>query len=414
MEVRVAHQIPASLCMKCRAAKMLCGLSYCPVMVSSLFKKRIEAYGSKDIQGSSPPSVFVGRFGYPKIKIYPGTPPVHGNTASYEDPKAWMGLDLEEFLSMRLSILRGGMEFRVKEASNPAHYFRDLQIMSLAEKPVDLEIKTEKGFVARDVLLSEHTPPMGPSAPMEAFTMGNAKIENRVERVYGDTDLLSMEAMVGLYSSGLEVSRISRMLSMGTMGIGKNRKAVPTRWSITAVDKNLSDTLLDEVKADPWIDRIEVYVRKVNGNLFAALLMPSNWAYEWGEAWFPGTTWNLFSEFAAVMIDYEPYEGRKDYPDIGGCYFSTRLALLESLRKRGRQARAMVWREIYPGFDLPVGVWWVRENVRELFQATPVRFDDYDKALEYMQGFFKVPRQRWLKKSYVHRMNINPTLDRYV
>ncbi|MHB8397013.1 MAG: Nre family DNA repair protein [Thermoplasmataceae archaeon] len=413
MEIRTAHQIPPSLCLKCRGAKMLCGLSYCPVMVTSLFKTRVKSYDSKSIEGSSPPSVFVGRFGYPKIKIYPGTPPLHGDTGRYEDPKAWMGIDLEEFLSMRLSILRGGMEFRVREASSPTKYLHDLQIMSLSEKPVELEMKTEKSIDRRDVYLSEHTPPMGPSAPMSGFTIGNARIEKRVEYVYEDTDLLSMDAIVDLYSRGIDVSRLSRMLSMGTLGIGKNRKAVPTRWSITAVDKNLSDRLLTEVKRNPWINSYEVYIRNVNGNLFAALLSPGNWAYEWGEAWFPGTTWNLFADRAAVMIDSEPYEGRKDYPDIGGCYYSTRIALLESLRKNRRQAKAMVWREIYPGFDLPVGVWFVRENVREMFASSPMLFDDYGKALEYMQSFFKVPAERWRQKSFVHRLNVNPTLDSF-
>ncbi|MCL4332335.1 MAG: Nre family DNA repair protein [Candidatus Thermoplasmatota archaeon] len=382
-------------------------------MVTSLFKRKVTAYDSKSLDGSSPPSVFVGRFGYPKVKIYPGTPPVFGETGSYEDPKTWLGVDLEEFLSMRLSILRGGTEINVRNASEPSGFLHDFQVMSLAEKPVDVEIKLDRNLSGKDILLSEHSPPMGPSGQMIGFSMGNVKVEKRVEYIYGDTDLLSIEGMMDLYERGIDVSRISRMLSTGTLGIGKNRRAVPTRWSITAVDKNVSDNILKEVKRNPWVNNYEVYVRKVNGNLFAALLSPGNWAYEWGEAWFPGTTWNLFADYANVMIDSEPYEGRKTYPDIGGCYYSTKLALLESLSSKGRQARAMVWREIYPGFDLPVGVWYVRENIRELFKSKPMLFDDYDKALCYMQTFFQVPGERWRGRSFVHKLNVMPTLDRY-
>ena len=49
--------------------------------------------------------------------------------------------------------------------------------------------------------------------------------------------------------------------------------------------------------------------------------------------------------------------GRRDYPAIGGCYYASRLAVLEALRSIRRLAAVITWREIYEGFDLPVGVW---------------------------------------------------------
>ena len=36
------------------------------------------------LDGSSPPSVFVGRYGYPKVRIGPMIPPVHGDTTVYD------------------------------------------------------------------------------------------------------------------------------------------------------------------------------------------------------------------------------------------------------------------------------------------------------------------------------------------
>ena len=36
MQFKTSYQIPASLCIKCRAAKNLCGLSYCPILVQTM------------------------------------------------------------------------------------------------------------------------------------------------------------------------------------------------------------------------------------------------------------------------------------------------------------------------------------------------------------------------------------------
>ena len=82
-------RIPPSLCVKCRGAKMLCGLSYCPVSIVDKVKK-VYNFTGNSIAGSSPPSLFVGRYGYPKINIYPSTPPFSGDTGYLEDESKWL------------------------------------------------------------------------------------------------------------------------------------------------------------------------------------------------------------------------------------------------------------------------------------------------------------------------------------
>ena len=37
-------------------------------------------FSSDSISGSSPPSVFVGSYGYPKVWVGPMVPPIHGDT----------------------------------------------------------------------------------------------------------------------------------------------------------------------------------------------------------------------------------------------------------------------------------------------------------------------------------------------
>ena len=414
MEFKTSFNIPAELCLQCRSAKNLCGLSYCPILVKSLVRPKIEKDLKKEISGSSPPSIFVGRYGYPKIKLYPSTPPVTGDTSAYEIPAEWMKMELESFLSMRLSILRGGMEISVKDASQPGKGLLDAQILSMSYKPVDMEMIFEKSISGSKIMLSEYTPPMGPAAPLSKFNYGNVKIERPVEKAFDDTDLKAIGAVYNLYSQGIDVSRISKIFSTGAFGVKKERRAVPTRWSITAIDKNISDLNVSQIKRFESVDKFEVFIRKSSGNLFMGILAPGNWQYEWGEAWFPGSTWNVWGSHAQVMIDSEGYKGRKEYPDIGGCYYASRLAVSEYLMKRRKMAMPMLWREIYPSWNLPVGVWYVRENLREMFQSRPIEFEELGSALNFLGGEMKVPLSKWTEKSAIHRYLGLPTLDKYL
>jgi hypothetical protein len=390
-------RIPPSLCVKCRGAKMLCGLSYCPVSIVDKVKK-VYNFTGNSIAGSSPPSLFVGRYGYPKINIYPSTPPFSGDTGYLEDESKWLSLDLNDFISGRLSLLRGGIKVSVDDASNPDYRLQEIQVSSLSSTPVDVEMTVERSF--RDnVVLDENITPMGPSSPLKSIKFGNYHIDNRIEKIYYDRDLKASEGVIGLYRKGMGINGISKALSAGSLGTGKKRRIVPTRWSITATDKSISDSLVDEIKDYREIDSFEVYVRKTEGNLFIAILAPGQWMFEWGESWFPGSTWNSFGDSVEIELDYEGYHGRKTYPAIGGCYYSSRLAVAEKYKEMKRTGSAMLWREIYPGFNLPVGVWYVRENVRELFRSKPEKFDTVNDAIKYVSKFTAVDIKAWKAKS---------------
>ena len=390
-------RIPPSLCVKCRGAKMLCGLSYCPVSIVDRVKK-VYTFRGNSISGSSPPSLFVGRYGYPKINIYPTTPPFSGDTGYLEDESKWLSQDLNDFISGRLSLLRGGVKVSVDAASNPDYRLQEIQVSSLSSTPVDVEMTVEKSF--RDnVVLDENITPMGPSSPLKSIKFGNYHIDSRIEKLYYDSDLKATDGVISLYDRGMGINGISKALSAGSLGTGKRRRIVPTRWSITATDKAISDRLVDEIKDYKEIDSFEVYIRKTGGNLFVAILAPGQWMFEWGESWFPGSTWNSFGSSVEIELDYEGYHGRKTYPEIGGCYYSSRLAVAEKYRNMKRTGSAMLWREIYPGFNLPVGVWYVRENVRELFRSKPERFDTVNDAVKYVSRFTAVDIKAWKAKS---------------
>jgi hypothetical protein len=48
---------------------------------------------------------------------------------------------------------------------------------------------------------------------------------------------------------------------------------------------------------------------------------------------------------------------------------------------------------------MPVGVWQVRENVRNAMRQKPSAFNSLDDALKSIATKFRIPLQRWIMKS---------------
>jgi hypothetical protein len=211
--------------------------------------------------------------------------------------------------------------------------------------------------------------------------------------------LRATNAVRELYSRGVMVTKIQRAFSVGAFGIEKNRRLVPTRWSITAVDDIISKSLMEKVKTFPEINEYRVYESVYLDNVFEILMIPAAWSYESMEAWYPGTVWNPNGKNTAIYSDYEGNDGRTTYAQIGGCYYSARLAACEQLVKERRQATVIVLREARPGYIMPVGVWQVRENVRNAMRQKPYLFKNLGESLKFISGRFEIPLQRWILQS---------------
>jgi DNA repair protein NreA len=397
--IEVVENPPAWMCLQCRAAKLLCGKPRCPIIVQaqSMAKVGGSPY-SPTVQGSSPPGVFVGRLGYPKVSIGPMVPSVFGDTSILDTPELWLGKPLEQIVDYRYSLVRGNARADVSEASDPRGLLSSLQEVAMASRPVDSELRLSKA-PRRILTLSEDTQPYGPSAPLRAFDHGNATADRRIETALYDRDLKAVDAVNSLYRKGVLVTRIQRAFSLGMFGEGARRKIVPTRWSITAVDSSISQGLLAGVKRNQTIDDFRVYSVRVYDNLYVALLLPEPWRFEWIEAWFPNTTWNQFTNTPYMIGDYEEHFGRKTYARVGGCYYSTRLAVAEALDRERRQAAAIVLRETYPGFIMPLGVWNIRESIRSLMKQPYESHDSFAPAIESALGKLTIPSAKWIRES---------------
>ena len=359
---------------------------------------------SNFIEGSSPPEVFVGRQGYPKVYVGPLIPPMKGRTEYLALTELWFGRSLSEIIEMRVKLLRGKRRIRVDRLDE--RYAQELQDAILSRTSVDMEAKLKGKPVGG--FLSEDYQPFGPSALIEELRVSPGPSDHPLETVYYDKDLKATGAMIYLYERGVPVSRIQQGLSAGLLGV--KRRFVPTRWSITAVDDTLSKYLIEQVKGYPEINEFRLYYGEYLSNRWAILMIPDRWSYESIEVWFPGT---LLDEMA-LAGDYEPFEGRSSYASMGGCYYAGRLAVAEKLRSERRQATVLILREAHPGY-LPVGVWNVRETVRHVLKSDPLKCDELKECLSEVDKRMAVPLDVWVENSKILRRSLfQVTLDAYV
>jgi DNA repair protein NreA len=371
-----------------------------PAFLKHFYKiKTISSLEGNEISGSSPTDIFVGRFGYPKVNIGPLIPPEFGNTSNLASPESWRNINIEKLVEMRMKLVRGMHVLNIHdvEKGRVAEQMRDL---ALAERPTTADMSFNNRPLSR-FSASSDSEPFGPSVVMKALDISNLRYESKLESRYSDRDATATTSMVELYGRGVPVSRIQRALSAGTLGIGKKRKFVPTRWSITAVDDTLSKSNLEKVKSFTPIDSIQAYYNVALDNRWLIFLLPRNWEYESIEAFYPNTTWNEGGNKISIFGSYEPYQGRTTYAEMGGCYYSGRLAVTERLLKMQKQAAALILREVHDGYIMPVGVWNVREHVRQTLETTPVTLSGFQEMLSYAKSKFTLNINEWIRTSKI-------------
>ncbi len=384
-----------TLCLRCRASQGLCGKPVCPILLKyDAFARTLPMLEGRELDGSCPPGVFVGRYGYPRVSVGPLVSPLHGDTLLYDSPEQWVGRSVAEVVGFRTGLVRGKRPIRVTDAERPDRFIEGLQLLSRARESAEVDVRFRRpprGHLS----LSDALPPYGPSAPVERVTLDVRRVDEKVDRLVDDRDALASVAVEELYTRRVPVSRIQRAFSAGTLGRRGQRKFVPTRWSITAVDDLLGKQNLDRVRLLPELSEILLWRLTALDNRWFLAFLPGPFRYESIEAWYPNTLWNPSPDRLVVMGDHEGYRGRTTYASIGGCYYAARLAMSEAQLRLGRQGGALVLREVHPGEILPLGVWNVREYVRSALTGPPTHVADLRELDERIRETFAIPLDRW-------------------
>ena len=143
----------------------------------------------------------------------------------------------------------------------------------MSRKPVDVELILKK-IPHFNLEFSQFSPPTGPSGFVQSFEITeNPKVPRVVDKINSD-DIKASKGISILYDKDIPVTHISKLLSAGLLGEQKNRKLVPTRWSITATDDSLSKFHLKRVKSFPEVNKYEVYSDESIGNTLVVILFP--------------------------------------------------------------------------------------------------------------------------------------------
>ncbi len=392
-----------SLCAACKGGKFLCGKSRCPLVVRfSSYFRTAPLLQSTDLDGACPPGVFVGRIGYPYVYAGPLVPPIHEDTSLYDLPEFWFGKTIDEIVGFRSMLVRGKHRVHVKKFEEAGKIMDNTIDLALSINPVDVELSLKKK-PTKTLVLDSQIQPFGPSALLRNMKVSNSRWDYHIQKAYFDDDLKASEAVTALFQKGTLVTKIQRAFSVGAFGVKEQRRLVPTRWSITAVDSIISKDMMKKIKTFPEINEYRVYESRYLDNRFEILMMPRAWSYEAMEAWYPGTVWNPSDRYVVMFSDWEGFDGRTTYASIGGCYYAARLAVGELLMKERRQASVVVLREAHPGYIMPVGVWQVRENVRNALRQKPLKYNTLNEALSRIGNQFQIPMKQWIERSSLLR-----------
>ena len=375
-------------CIECRGVRGMCGIDPCPLL--SEIRGRLpqtEPTSLDDMSGPSPPSLFVGRYGYPSVRAGLSASWAQDSNApvsSSGDPSDLFGKPLEEVAARHAHLVTGGRNMPISSPCDPGPVLEATQVIAMASGPVDVEMDFNRPVpIGGSPTFDSMSTPLGPSGEVvRAEVVSHASIPRKVDSVTGETDLLASDAMEELTASGIGEAHVSRILSSGRLGKEGNRRLVPTRWGITATDDTLSKQRWERVRDMPSLDKVLAFDATYLDNRFHVILTPGPWAFHMLEAWCQGSVW---ATHGRVLEDWEDLEPRTEYAhSITGAYYATRLAVLEYMERIGRSGACLVWRDIGPEYWAPVGVWLIRETVREAMKRNPRVFDTINEAVSHV------------------------------
>ena len=348
---------------------------------------------------NSPPSIFIGsKLKYPNVNVgvlTPSQPLKQVRLLNNQNEWTKMDLGIKQILSLRNQLINSRYQTQVRLSNRLTEKSQEIG-MSL--KPTDLEINLMKApnYIKED---DKITTPIRLVAPLKNIRItDNIDIHAKVDKVFNDTDLKAAEAINYLYKNEFDESFLQQLLSIGVLGLKKNRILVPTRWSITSVHDIIGKDLIKEVKDYQTIDDHRLFYGYYLGNHYFILLLPNLFSYELFEYGI------RYGQIKDEMTDFEDYYGRKNYASnsVGG-YYAVRLAVLGYLRNIRRQASIFVIRYETEEYWANLGVWVCETASKKAMNNEYISFYSRENSLDFMKNFIfnkmKINIDNVLKKS---------------
>jgi hypothetical protein len=367
----------------------ICGKENCKKH-SFLLGKKVKI---QEFSGSSPPEIFVGKWNYPDVYTGILSPQEYGNTKQMSSPEIWQKnkLEIPEILKLRNQLIYARTQSNIRKLDTKFHDV--MKEVAMTHKSISAQYVLKKPISA-NLEQDNKVPLINHAAQVDYVKLEeNASVKPRVDYLVNDKEVKSAIAINELYNSGIDNSSIIKILSAGLLGLKKNRKMVPTRWSITAVDDTLSKENLERIRFYPEIQTFKVFTAEYLGNHYEFLLLPDKWSFEVIE---------ISQKSLIPWHDYESFFPRKKYAEsVTGAYYANRLALTEYLEKTKKQCSCIVMREVRPEYYAPLGVGILRQTSREAFSLPGREFSSLKEALDDIQSRLRINISNYTLKSVI-------------
>ncbi len=382
------------------------------------------------------------------------------DTSILDISEYWYGKSQDDIITYRSALARSNFKLNVYSPSKITGYKTLSEVeeklsinqqrildatQELAMSKISVDTESTITNLKPQLTSDPEAPPLGPIfTPKTIRVIDNIKVHPRVDYSVNDTDLKATEAIfTHLYKPNLKLvdedihsqklvlgTEIVRLLSSGLLGAKKQRKIVPTRWAIAAVDDITSKHLAKEIRYYPEINQYYTFQGKYLDNNFVIMLIPGPWSYEMMECWDANTIWTQsvpgvqnaqdFDKAPMIMQDHEMEYGRTKYAsNITGAYYAARREIVEFLYLNHKCARAIVFREIGGGYLTPLGVWVIRETIRDAlkdFSADNVKtHETLHDALTRVRDDMRIPLKYWLQTSkFLKEIRSQRTLNEWM
>ncbi len=357
--------------------------------------------------GSTPPEIFVGKWNYPDVYTGILAPQEIGDTTIMSSPEEWHKnkLAISDIMGYRNQLIYGRTQSNIKKLETK--FLSVMKEVAMTHKSIATEFHLKKPVTANKE--QDDRSPLIPKAAeiLKAELQENAPVIPKIDYLVNDTEVKSAIAIQELHKANTQTSTIIKILSAGLLGLKKNRKLVPTRWSVTCVDSTLSEQKIEKIRYFPQIDEYLVFSSEYIGNRYEIILLPRYWSFEVIE---------ISTKLSGgIWQDYESIFKRKKYAEsVTGGYYSARLGITEYLERVRKQASVLVLREIRPQYYAPLGVGILREITRSAMKEEPKRFKILQEALNDIQTRIKTPISSYLNKSQLLQEMKQTVLGRFI
>ncbi|RDD52470.1 hypothetical protein BA065_01585 [Nanoarchaeota archaeon NZ13-N] len=348
-----------------------------PVKAKRLSESMKVLYGrsihlKEEIRGFTPPSSLITDLSYPKVFL--GILLSESDRIEYYDnPIFWAKEErrIEDIIRYRSSLINARTISDVYLPRKKSRLYDSILESCLSIKSVDLEVELRKVREAK--FIPRVHPFYGFIGSLRNLkVIENPKVPRKVEDI---NDLKAEEAVYYIYKEGFSDYYISRIFSLGYFGLNHNRKLVPSKWAITAVQSIIERNIRREYfQRSKIVDYIYIFNYKFYGNDFYGILMPGNGEVELIEAILPGSAYSINNKLI-IGRDKE-----------SGGYYSLRLSFAEFVKDTGLLGNLIVFRIITDEYKIPLGVWVVREGVKKMFFNNLARSSSLYEALSFINS----------------------------